>query len=89
MVRRFGSAAGGISLALHERRASMPRLTNFFANGVITMAELVKNKSIQLCNIYFPLLVQHGFICQDTHDFTEDMMSVNFHLILNNFTFQG
>ena len=66
----------------------MPCLTNLFPNGIVAVAELVKHESVQLGDIYLVLFIQHGLVCQYANDLTDDMMTVDLHLVLDDLTLQ-
>ena len=59
-------------------------MANLFPNGIVAVAELVKHESVQLGDIYLALFIQHGLVCQYANDLTDDMMTVDLHLVLGN-----
>ena len=70
-------------LFLHQWCAGVPCLANLFPNGIVAVAELVKHESVQLGDIYLVLFIQHGLVCQYANDLTDDMMTVDLHLVLD------
>ena len=75
-------------LFFHQRCASVPCLTDFLTDGIVAVAELVEYKGIQLCGIDLACFVQHRLVCQHSDNFTNDMMTIYFHLVFNDFALQ-
>ena len=75
-------------LFLHQWCAGVPCLANLFPNGIVAVVELVKHESVQFGDIYLVLFIQHGLVCQYANDLTDDMMTVDLHLVLDDLTLQ-
>ena len=59
-------------LFFHQTGAALPRLSDFFADAVITVLELVEYERIDFFRIDFVFCVENFFVRDDIDDFTDD-----------------
>lgn len=67
----------------------MPGLPYFFADGIVTVLELVKDKGVQFFGVDFAAVVKNGLVSENAYDFTDHMVAVNLHSVFYYFAFKG